>query len=209
MTKIVSTLDLKKIDIEPSTIVRVPIKFAWYYKIIPIKIDQNKLSIASAIPLDVKTQDEIRMHLGLEVEVFLVGENDLMEAFKKYYGFASHTIDKIMTKEPMKITGAPNLDKWVEDLEGPSEEATVSTLVNQIILEAYKKRATDIHIEPYRDKACFRYRVDGTLIDAKLPANIKHFLPAILSRIKILANLSITEKRLPQDGSAVVKTKRE
>jgi type II secretory ATPase GspE/PulE/Tfp pilus assembly ATPase PilB-like protein len=82
-------------------------------------------------------------------------------------------------------------------------------LVNEIIHEAYKKRATDIHIEPYRNKVRFRYRIDGVLVDANLPENIRHFLPAILSRIKIMANLSITEKRLPQDGSAVVKTQEQ
>ena len=208
----IDIIDLNKTSVDQSVIDRVPVKFAWYYKIIPVQIDKNKLGIVSAAPLDVKVQDEIRMHLGFsEIESFLASENELMEAFKKYYGFASETIDRIMTKEPIKevAASASDMDQWIEDLERQTDDPTVSNLVNQIILEAYKKRATDIHIEPYRDKVRFRYRIDGMLTDAKLPANVKHFLPAILSRIKILANLSITEKRLPQDGSAVVKTKEQ
>ena len=94
----------------------------------------------------------------------------------------------------------------IEEIEALAEDASVIRLVNEIISEAYRKRATDIHIEPYRNKVRIRYRVDGTLLDANLPPEAKQFLPSIISRIKILANLSIVEKRVPQDGSAVVKT---
>lgn len=201
-------IDLKKLTIEPSILEKIPLKFAWYYRILPIKINQNVLTVASFLPLDLKKQDEIRLHLGFQIENVLTTENDLLEALKKYYGFASDTIDKIMTKEPRKAqTPMTTSEQWIEDLEKKNEDPTVAGLVNQIILEAYKKRATDIHIEPYRDKVRFRYRIDGVLIDANLPDEAKHFLQSILSRIKIMANLSITEKRLPQDGSAMVKAK--
>ncbi len=202
------TIDLSNITIETSVIERVPIKIAWYYQFMPVKVEGKVINVATAAPLDLKTQDEIRTYLGLLVNVSLTTQKDLQEAIKKYYGFASDTIDKIMTKDPQKMDArAEQGEQWVEDLETQPEDPTVSHLVNQIILEAYRKRATDIHIEPYRNKVRFRYRIDGVLIDANLPDKAKHFLPAMLSRIKILANLSITEKRLPQDGSAVVKTK--
>lgn len=203
------TINLKNFPIEKGIVEHVPIKIAWYYKFMPLRFDQNKLVVASFLPLDVKTQDEVRMHLGSEIKVVLAEESDVIQAIQKYYGFASDTIDKIMAKEPKK-TPAVSLEdstSWIEDLEKKTDDPTVSHLVNQIILEAYKKRATDIHIEPYRDKVRFRYRIDGVLVDANLPDEAKHFLQPILSRIKILANLSITEKRLPQDGSAVVKVK--
>ncbi len=203
-------IDLKTITIDPAILEKLPIKFAWYYKILPVRFDKNILTVVSFLPLDIKTKDEIRLHLGFPIDIALTTENDLMEAMKKYYGFASDTIDKILTKEPKKtLTSAIDNSQWIEDLERRSEDPTVAGLVNQIILEAYKKRATDIHIEPYRDKVRFRYRIDGVLIDANLPDEVKHFLPPILSRIKIMANLSITEKRLPQDGSAIVKTKEQ
>ncbi len=204
------TINFDGIDINQEIIDRVPVKFVWYYKFMPIKIEGNILTIASSQPFDVKTQDEIRMHVGMEIEVVLADEHDLIEALKRHYGFASDTIDRIITREPQSVsTSTQDNGQWIEDLERQTEDPTVSHLVNQIILEAYKKRATDIHIEPYRNRVRFRYRIDGILMDANLPDDVKHFLPQILSRIKILANLSITEKRLPQDGSAVVKTKEQ
>lgn len=195
------------VSIESDLLSKIPVKIAWYYKIIPIKVENNVLFVASTDPLGVNTLDEIRMHVGYEVEVMLAPHFQLIEAFKKYYGFASDTIDKIITKEPSRVSNQQLTgDGWVEDIEQATEDPTVSHLVNQILLEAYQKRATDIHIEPYRDKVRFRYRIDGVLVDANLPTQVKHFIPQILSRIKILANISITEKRIPQDGSAVVKT---
>ena len=203
----IESISFANIAVDQAVVDKIPIKIAWYYKVMPLSLENNVLTVASSDPIDVKVQDEIRMHLGHDVVVKLAGQCDLMEAFKKYYGFASDTIDRIMVKQPIqKKISSGDTGQWIEDLEQETNDPTVSNLVNQIILEAYKKRATDIHIEPYRNKVRFRYRIDGVLVDANLPDKVKHFLPPILSRIKILANLSITEKRLPQDGSAVVKT---
>ncbi|MDP8213355.1 MAG: ATPase, T2SS/T4P/T4SS family [Candidatus Zapsychrus exili] len=201
-------LDLQDVSVEQSLINTIPIKFVWHYKFMPIFIKDDVLTIAVEFPLDIKIQDEIRMHLGFDINIVLVEDGRILDVIKKHYGLASDTIDKIMSKDPVKETvSSSDSGKWVEDIELKSEDPTVAQLVNQIILEAYQKRATDIHIEPYRDRVRFRYRVDGVLVDANLPKEVKHFLHPILSRIKIMANLSITEKRLPQDGSAVVKTK--
>ncbi len=202
------TVDLTNLEISKNITSVVPVKFVAYYKFMPIREEDNVLLIACAFPLDIKIQDEIRMHLGKEVKVLLSLESQIKESIRVHYGLASDTLDRIITKDPDKIKVKAEIgDQWIEDIEKNTEDPTVSNLVNQILLEAYKKRATDIHIEPYRDKVRFRYRIDGVLIDANVPKEVKHFLPTILSRIKILANLSITEKRLPQDGSAVVKTK--
>ena len=202
-----ATVDFKSITIDESMIARVPIKIASYYKILPITMDGNVLTVASAEPLDVTTLDDLRVHLGVDVNYVLAESHHLAEALKRYYGLASETIDRIITREPSQLEVKHHQDEqWIEDLEQTTDDPTVANLVNEIILEAYRKRATDIHIEPYRNKVRLRYRVDGVLVDANLPDQAKHFLPQILSRIKILANLSITEKRIPQDGSAVVKT---
>ncbi|MFA5088361.1 MAG: ATPase, T2SS/T4P/T4SS family [Candidatus Omnitrophota bacterium] len=197
-------VDLRAIAIQKAVIDRVPVKFAWYYKFMPLAIDSKALTLASAAPLDVRTQDEIRVHLGLEPKVVLARAQDVLESLKKHYGIAADTIDRILTKEPQKDVES---DVWVEDLEKESQDASVAKLVNQILLDAYQKRATDIHLEPYRDILRLRYRIDGVLVNANLPPEATRFLRPMLSRIKILANLSIEEKRLPQDGSAVVKTK--
>lgn len=200
-------VDLKTADISKAVFEKIPVRFVWYYKFLPIKIENKILTLAVAFPLDVKVQDEIRVHLGFEPKIVLAAESDILESIKKYYGLAAETIDRIMTKDPDHKSGESQQQHEVQDLEKQSEDASVVKLVNQIILEAYKKRATDIHIEPYRNKVRFRYRIDGVLVDANLPPEIKHFILPVLSRIKIIANLSIVEKRLPQDGSAVVKTK--
>lgn len=201
-------IDFHTRKIDAAIIERVPVKFVWYYKFMPIAIENDVLLIASANPLDIKTLDEIRMHLGLGIKILLSAEKPLLEAIKQYYGLAADTIDKIMNSDDVLPKNLPTTGSqdWIEDLELKNDDPTVANLVNQIILEAYNKRATDIHIEPYRDKVRIRYRIDGVLINANLPDNVKHFLAPILSRIKIMANLSITERRLPQDGSAVVKT---
>lgn len=204
------SIELGKIHIDQSVIDKVPVKFAWYYKIMPVKFEDNAITIASAKPIDVILNDEIRMHLGFNVNVCLALESEINEALKKYYGFASDTIDKIISKDPVRQAAVSASDvQWIEDIERETQDPTVSNLVNQIILEAFKKRATDIHIEPYRDKVRFRYRIDGVLVDANVSEKVRHFLTQILSRIKILSNLSITEKRLPQDGSTVVKTREQ
>lgn len=201
-------IDFNKVTVDEAVISRVPIKIADYYQFMPVRIEGNVLTIASSKPLDVRVIDAIRAHLGVQVKVALCDERMLSNTLKKYYGFASDTIDRIKSREPVN-SGVANQhsDHWIEDLERKSDDPTISHLVNEIILEAYQKRATDIHIEPYRDKVRFRYRIDGVLVDANLSQDVRGFLPQILSRIKILANLSITEKRRPQDGSAVVRTK--
>ena len=200
-------INLKMAPIEKSVIERVPVKFASYYQFMPVAVDGNRLTVAVFEPLDIHSLDDIRANLGLNVRCVLALPWEIEEALKKYYGLASETIDQILTKEPQKRTTQTKDFSQIEDIERQSEDPSVAKLVNQIIFEAYQKRATDIHIEPYRNKLRFRYRIDGVLIDANLPTEARHFLAAILSRIKIIANLSITERRLPQDGSAVVKTK--
>jgi type II secretion system protein E len=200
-------INLKMVSIDKNVIERVPVKFASYYQFMPVAVDGNRLTVAVFEPLDIHSLDDIRANLGLNVRCVLALPWEIEEALKKYYGLASETIDQILTKEPGKRTKPAKDSSQIEDIERQSEDPSVAKIVNQLIFEAYQKRATDIHIEPYRNKLRFRYRIDGVLIDANLPTEARHFLAAILSRIKIIANLSITEKRLPQDGSAVVKTK--
>jgi type IV pilus assembly protein PilB len=200
------TVDLKRLAIDKAVIERVPVKFASYYKFMPIAIADNKIKLATAMPMDVRLQDELRVHLGMEPKIVLALESDVYEALKKHYGLASDTIDRILTQDK-RLPMETDQTQWVEDIEKKSEDPSIAKLVNQIILEAYQKRATDIHIEPYRNKVRLRYRIDGVLVDANLPNEAKVFLLPIISRIKIMSNLTITERRLPQDGSAVVRTK--
>lgn len=197
--------DLKNTLIDKTVIKKIPVKIASYYKFVPVLLENRVLTIATAVPLDVKTQDEIRTHLGYNLRTVLSCEEDVIEMLKKYYGLGAATVEKIMSQKTYAPEQSAQKEALVDDLEESGETTSVIQLVNQIILEAYKKRATDIHIEPYRNSLRLRYRIDGILYDANVSPEIKNFLVPILSRIKLMSNLNIVEHRVPQDGRAIVK----
>lgn len=201
-----SSVDIKALSIDKSLIEKVPLRIASYYKFLPLKLNGRALSIAVAEPLEVKTQDEIRTQLGYDIEVVLALSGSIQEGLKKYYGLSAGTLERISPAGSQgEGSAAASCNEIVEDIEKLAGEATVINLVNQIILEGWKKRATDIHLEPYRQGITLRYRVDGLLYDAALASEMKSYLNAIISRIKIMSNLNIVERRIPQDGKAVVK----
>ncbi|HQP10508.1 MAG TPA: ATPase, T2SS/T4P/T4SS family [Candidatus Omnitrophota bacterium] len=198
-------VNLREMAIAKPVIDKVPLKFATYYKFMPLDIQDRVMTIAVAYPLDIKTQDEIRTQLGYEVKMALSLESDINDTLKIHYGLAADTINKIISRTPRKEMEASKAEAEVEDIEKLAEEESVTKLVNQIIIEAYKRRATDIHIEPYRGKVRLRYRIDGVLHNAPVPPEMTHFYSSILSRMKIMSNLNIIERRLPQDGRATVR----
>ncbi|MFH1228429.1 MAG: ATPase, T2SS/T4P/T4SS family [Planctomycetota bacterium] len=207
---------LRDLTVDKALIQKIPVRFVAHYKFMPVKLTLkpdglNYLSIAVASPLSIMTLDELRLQLGYEIEIMLTVSDELMGAMKKYYGLAADTMEKIMStagKDEMMIPTDMSLEK-VEDIEKLAEDASIMKLVNQILLEAHRSRATDIHLEPYRGKIRLRYRIDGILYNINVPTAIKSFYLSILSRIKIMSNLNIVERRLPQDGRAVVKTEKE
>jgi len=203
-------LDLKGISIDKSVLEKVPVKIATYYKFIPIGVKDRVLTIAVSLPLDIKTQDEVRTQLGYDLEVVLSCEEDILDTLKRYYGLAAETLEKISSSVSSdKAFSQEATHEAVEDIEKLAGDASVIKLVNQIILEGWKKRATDIHIEPQRQGVNIRYRIDGLLYDANVPAEIKNFINSMISRIKIMSNLNIVERRLPQDGRAIVRVQEQ
>ncbi len=201
-------IDFTKTQVEKAAIDKVPLKVAEYYHFLPVKLENKKLTIAVSSPYDTRTQDAIRTHLGVEIEIVLAREQEILDAIKKWYGLGAGTIEKILqttsTEETAKAE-AVEAEGKVEEIEKLAEDASVIKLVNQILLDAVQKRATDIHVEPYRGKVKVRYRIDGVLSNTNIPPEIKQFILPIVSRIKIMSNLNIIEKRLPQDGRAIVK----
>lgn len=197
-----SSVDVKAAAVDKAVLAKVPLKVASYYKFLPLKIEDRILTVAVSSPLDVKTQDEIRMQLGYDIAVVLACESDITESIRRLYGLGAETLDRMATpaRPPDAVEG-----ESIEDIGKQAQDASVIKIVNQIIVDAYKRRSTDIHIEPFRDGLSLRYRVDGILYDAHIPEGMKYLLSAIISRIKIMSNLNIVERRLPQDGRAVVK----
>ncbi|MFA4888420.1 MAG: GspE/PulE family protein [Candidatus Omnitrophota bacterium] len=195
---------LKDKDIEPLIIQKVTAKFSSHYKIIPLEFSDNILTIAMADPLDIRTLDDIRLLLNLEVKGVLASELEIQEAIRKYYGVGAETLESIIAK------GSPleELKREVEnaeDLEIMAEDASIIKFVNQILSEAVHDRATDIHLEPFQNELRTRFRIDGVLYDINIPETVKYFHPAIISRIKIMSGLNIAERRLPQDGRMRIK----
>ena len=190
---------LKDVLVEPLIIQKVPAKFASHYKIIPLEFKDNVLIVAMADPLDLRTLDDIRLLLGIEVKGVLASETEIEEAIRKYYGVGAETLESIIAAKSPEESLHVAKEK-VEDIEGMAEDASIIKFVNQILSEAIRERATDIHLEPFQDELRTRFRVDGLLYDINIPETIKYFHPAIVSRIKIMADLNIAERRLPQDG---------
>ncbi len=196
---------LKDREISDDVIKAVPARFVWHYKFMPLELKDDLLTIAISNPLDIWPTEDIKFHLGFEVEVVLAVEAEIMAAVKKYYGLGAAIVEGILDKkeEPAKKT-----EEGVMVLDSPeklAQDASVVKLVNQLLAEAIQSRATDIHIEPYRDRVKVRYRIDGVLYDVPVPETMKQLNLAIVSRIKIIANMDIVERRLPQDGRAKVK----
>ncbi|MCM8765925.1 MAG: type II secretion system ATPase GspE [Candidatus Omnitrophica bacterium] len=197
---------IKELKIDSEIINRVPAKFASHYKLMPLRMENGTLVIAVTDPLDIHTIDDIKLLLGYDVKPVLAGEKDILEAIKKYYGVGAGTVEKMMEKtaveEEEKVT-----EVVTEEVEELAEDASVIKFVNQLLSQAVEERATDVHIEPYEDELKVRFRIDGVLNDIAVPPAIRHFASAIVSRIKIMANLNIAERRLPQDGRIIIKIK--
>ncbi|NQT06351.1 MAG: Flp pilus assembly complex ATPase component TadA [Candidatus Omnitrophica bacterium] len=194
----------KELSIPAEIIKKVPAKFASHYKFMPVRIDGELLTIGVTDPLDIQTMDDIRLVLGYEIKPGLASEVDIIDSIKKYYGIGAETIEGMISKTGSEDKVSTNLQK-TQNIDEMAEDASIIKFVNQILLQAYKDHATDIHIEPYEDEVKVRYRVDGILYEAAIPPTIKHFQSAIVSRIKIMSDMNIAERRLPQDGRIKVK----
>lgn len=208
-------VDLKKVEITPDAVKIIPAKLATYYKIMPIERENGTIKVAVNDPFNHWPLDDIEVNVGYHPKMVLACRDDILEAIRKHYGVGAETVEKIMVREeqffnkesaeetPLQEEGSTSIIE--EEGEVNTEEATVVRLVDQILQEAVRRDATDIHIEHARDHMSVRYRVDGILADARLPEDIKFLAPAIISRIKIMSWMDIVEKRLPQDGRSRIK----
>jgi type IV pilus assembly protein PilB len=200
-------ISLKQVEPDPAIFSRVPVKFASYYKFFPVREENGKLLIATSRVLDIHMLDEMRFALGFDIGICFASEKEIAEMLQKYYGLAADTVEKIISETPVQERFVPvSTTQDVEDIEKLAAAPSVAHVVNQIILDAYKKRASDIHLEPLQAGIRLRYRIDGLLTEAPVPRELKDFFAPMLSRIKIMANLNVAEKRLPQDGKLRVKT---
>lgn len=185
----------------------VPQNFARRYCLIPLSRNLNALTVAFADPLDVLMMDNLKKMTGCDINPIVASESDIIQAIDRFYGekdLLKEAISESYEAGEVEIEEIPEEEALsLNTLIAKAEEAPVIKLVDLILRQAIKDRASDIHIEPFKGRVSVRYRIDGVLYEIPPPAG--HLLLAIVSRIKILAKMDIAEKRLPQDGAFIVK----
>jgi type IV pilus assembly protein PilB len=207
----VPSINLAHFDIDPGVIKLIPADVARKYNILPVNKTGATITIAMADPTNVFAMDDIKFMTGYNVEPVVASELGIKNSIDTYYGStASLELKKVM--EDLQTTEQSDLEVLeeeeeldVEALADSAEEAPVVKLVNLILSDAIKRGASDIHIEPYEKEYRVRFRIDGILYEIMNPP--LKLRDAITSRLKILAKLDISEKRLPQDGRIKLKMK--
>jgi type IV pilus assembly protein PilB len=200
-------------EIAPEIIALVPETIARQHTLIPFNKTNNAITIAVADPLNVLILDDLKMMTGFDVKAALASETEILAALDKYYKPASSqdALDDILKQSKTSEEAADGVEhveekKDEEDglsVEKSAEDAPVIKMVNLILANAIRAKASDIHIEPYQKDLRIRYRIDGVLHEQ--PAPPKKFHAAICARLKIMSNLDISERRLPQDGRLKVR----
>jgi type IV pilus assembly protein PilB len=183
-------IQLYRQKIETKIINLIPQKLAVQHCVLPVRVEGNKLVLAMADPMDYFAIDELRMTTGLRIEPAIASKDELLRAIKRYYGM-QESVDQFMSNiqtNAAEENKAPPID----------EDSPVVKTVNQIIIQAVSIGASDIHIDPQEDSLRIRYRVDGLMrTERTLPP---HMQSVIIARIKVMSNMNIAERRLPQDG---------
>ncbi len=196
-------INMVKIRVPESVMGLIPKDMARSFKLVPICQLGTKLFIAMADPLNVLAIDDVRQRTKLEIVPMIATEKSIMDALSGVHGGGSAAMDEAMRSaanlsDDIEITSNRKDKIDLDRMAADSEEAPVIKIVNLILVQALKEKASDIHLEPFEKTLKLRYRVDGALVEARSPPKALQ-LP-IASRIKILAGLDIAERRLPQDG---------
>ncbi len=190
-------VNLADFQLERAVLDVLPARVVFRRTLMPLQQTDGTLRVATCDPFDLYALDEVRLMTGLEIEPVLACREEIEKLIKAHYGVGGETIDALMDSSDLNAAAT---DVQSDDLLEQAEGASVIKLVNEFFLEALKERASDIHIEPYERQLKIRYRIDGVLQETAVPPQIQRFQSAIISRIKIMANMNIAEKRLPQDG---------
>jgi type IV pilus assembly protein PilB len=201
----VPSINLSHFDIDATVIKLIPSEIAQKHQVIPINRTGNVLTVAMADPSNIFAIDDIKFMTGFKVEPVVAAETSIKNSINKYYDSAGLVEDIMKGFDDKDVEALREEDDSVNaaELGKAAEDAPVVKLVNLILTDAIKKGASDIHIEPYEKSFRVRYRVDGMLYDVMQPPT--RLKAAITSRIKIMAQLDIAERRLPQDGRIKIK----
>jgi type IV pilus assembly protein PilB len=199
------SIKLSDIDVEKSVIDMLPSQMAHAYRIVPTDYDRetNTLGVALASPDNFHATDDLKTLMGFNVLARITTEKDMAEALNRYYPEeAAASLNDIISE----LSSDEDLAKFqnrgesidLDELREMAESSPVKKLINLVLLQAIRDKASDVHFEPFEDEFKMRYRIDGVLFEMVPPP--KHVAMAISSRIKVMANLDIAERRVPQDG---------
>ena len=199
----VGFLPLESVEADREVLALFPARILLKEELLPLRREQGTVEVATCRLFSTRGLDTLRSLTGLRLKLVLVPREALLREMKKNLGVGADTIGALDEEKSVQVvdenTEDSNLDAGAED------EASIIRFVNQVLKDAIELRASDIHLEPFEHEFRIRYRIDGELQEIPLPAQLKQFQPAIVSRIKILSHLNIAEKRLPQDGRIKVR----
>src|SRR3989441_1601013 len=205
----VPSINLSYFEVDQNVIKLVPMETAAKYQILPLSRVGSSLTVAMVDPTNVFAMDDIKFMTGFNIEPVVASESSIQEGIEKAYG-GSNQEDLEQVMQSMTELGEPDVELQSEetemelaDLERAADEAPIVKLVNLILTDAVKRGASDIHLEPYEKEFRVRFRIDGVLQSIMSPP--LKLKDAITSRVKIMAKLDISEKRLPQDGRIMLK----
>jgi type IV pilus assembly protein PilB len=200
----VSVIDLSELEIDPNVIKLIPGDVASKFQVVPVQRKGRKLTVAMLNPSDIFAIDDIKFLTGYEVQPLIASESHIKKAIDRYYDSADSmaTVMKSMEEEVELVE-----DQADDDAQGvadEAEQAPIVKLVNSLITDAVRKSASDIHVEPYERSLRVRFRIDGVLYEMMAPPF--RLKAAMVSRLKIMAELDIAERRIPQDGRIKLRT---
>jgi len=200
--------DLAEIRPDDDAIISLPARAVYQYTVMPVRFENGVLIAAAADPFNIGMTDGLRLAGGKPARITLCVREEIDKAIRKYYGVGADAVEKMIEDGRYEVdTGAASISKI--DVNEMGQEASIVRFVNQIIAEADHQGATDIHFEPMEDELRIRYRIDGMLHKVDVPPQINRLKAAIISRLKVMANLDIAEKRMPMDGRIGIRLNNE
>jgi len=194
--------DAAKLAPEKELLSKFPARILLDRRIMPLAGEANGdgVAIVTSRVFDTTGLDELRLATGIEVHPVLAPSAEIERFIKKYLGVGADTLQSMGVDDEEDIKVLEERSEGEMDLTHAAHDASIIKFVNQVMAEALESRATDVHFEPFENQLRVRYRIDGVLVEANIPPQVRKFHAAIVSRLKILSHLDIAEKRLPQDG---------
>src|SRR4051812_27709445 len=193
-------VELGEEEIAPEILRLIPGGLARLHRALPLAASDHTLSVALVDPLDLRAAEDLRFALGKDVHVVVAPAEEVEERIKRYYGTESSSMEDILKQlgETGDLLALRGTDENAQVVEAEANATPIIRFVDLILFQAIQDRASDIHFEPFENEFKIRYRVDGALYEMAPPP--RHLALPVISRVKVMANLNIAERRLPQDG---------